>query len=82
MGVYRVYGQITFDVDCEIEANSEAEAKELMMTKLMDYYKVDEIPSVNIIYLIDDNGERHGVGYDWFKCFSLAKPFERKLKFT
>ena len=47
-----------------------------------NYYKVDEIPSVNIIYLIDDNGERHGVGYDWFKCFSLAKPFERKLKFT
>ena len=46
------------------------------------YYKVDEIPSVNIIYLIDDNDERHGVGYDWFKCFSLAKPFERKLKFT
>ena len=40
MGVYNVYGQITFDVDCEIEANSEAEAKELMMTKLMDYYNL------------------------------------------
>lgn len=41
MGFYNVYGKISFEIDEEVEAESEVQAKELMIAKIMDYYHLD-----------------------------------------
>lgn len=40
---YNIFGQVSFYVDFDIEANSEEEAIELANSKLMDYYNLNVV---------------------------------------